>query len=493
MVYHGPHDVDLQVHTDGNGYFTISNLPAGIGELGVDFGSADPYCIPARLAVYLLAGDDKDVGTIRVQRCALVQGTAQVSNPDDGCDQNVYANGLKFEAEGDINSGVYQLRLPEGVHDIYLDSSGDGPYKLTARPVQVTVTAANVTSGQTVSVPQQLVIYSDLTPGMATVSGQVVKSGTPPDPHANADSMVGLFLPGKLNGMTAEKFASIDMVQQQHILNVFGNFSLEPVPPGTYDACWFLYTETPDGQRRTATLRGFQPNVNVPEGGSVTLPAFTYASAGSPVVDGIVKDITGNPVLKAKVLITDSNGFFSAFAETDQNGHWEVYNLPAGTNYTAKASHPILAANPGQDSRVFNADDGVSITVGGASDPLVLNLSPDTPGSISGTVHLQGGGPLENIQVVAFGVSSDQIAGFTWTVTTGAYTLANLPVGSYRVAARGTQVICPTKFYNGVYTWEDATPVVVSPGVPVTGINFNLGPGGGKISGTIWKSSVILL
>ena len=480
VVYHGPHDVDLQVYTDGNGYFTITNLPAGIGELGVDFGSADPYCIPARLAVYRVAGENKDVGTIRVQRCALVQGTAQVANPDDGCDQNVYANGLKFEAEGDINSGAYRLRLPEGLHDIYLDSSGDGPWKLTARPVQVTVTAANVTSGQTVSVPQQLVIYSDLTPGMATVSGQVVKSGTPPDPHVNADSIVGLFLPGKLNGMTAEKPFSF---VQEYNLPGFGSFSMEPVPPGLYDACWILYTETPDGQIENVTLRGFQPNVNVPEGGSVSLPAFTYAAVGSPVVDGIVKDITGNPVLKATVIITDANGFFAAFAKTDQNGHWEVYNLPAGTNYTAKASHPILAANPGQDSRAFNAANTVSITVGSASDPLVLNLSPDTPGSISGTVA-QG----QNIQVIAFGISNDEIAGITWTGAGGAYSLTNLPVGSYRVVASGTTNVYANQFYNGSQTWEGATPVVLAPGANVSGINFNLNPGG-SISGTIRKTS----
>ena len=76
MVYHGPADVELQVATDDNGYFTITNLPAGIGELEVDFGSADPYCKPARLAVYRLADEKKDVGTIRVERCAKVQGTA---------------------------------------------------------------------------------------------------------------------------------------------------------------------------------------------------------------------------------------------------------------------------------------------------------------------------------------------------------------------------------------------------------------------------------
>jgi hypothetical protein len=104
MDYEGPIDDDTTV-TDGGGVFVICNLPAGIGELEVRPYKASGFCEVRDRLINLNVGDRKSAGIIRLQRCALVQGTVTSVGPSDLCDEEyleVWSDGFDFEAGDEV-------------------------------------------------------------------------------------------------------------------------------------------------------------------------------------------------------------------------------------------------------------------------------------------------------------------------------------------------------------------------------------------------------
>jgi hypothetical protein len=159
--------------TDPDGYFTLGNLPAGFGEFEVEPDIGSGFCIPVDRIVYLGEGTRSEIGTVKLEPCALVQGTVITPNPDEICGLEVQAPGSNFEADPDVVGGSYQMLLPEGTHLIYLDTEGDGPHGLAAYPVQVTVNPGDIGSGTPVDVPDDLNIISFLYSNYGTINGNV--------------------------------------------------------------------------------------------------------------------------------------------------------------------------------------------------------------------------------------------------------------------------------------------------------------------------------
>ena len=108
--------------TNASGEFTICNLPSGIIKVEVVPGNG--FCVTQGKALYLDAGQTKSIGDIRLQRCTMVQGAVNSTNPDNKCGLSVEANGYDFQNDGnDVEMNTYQLKLPAGTHTIFLDSA----------------------------------------------------------------------------------------------------------------------------------------------------------------------------------------------------------------------------------------------------------------------------------------------------------------------------------------------------------------------------------
>ena len=82
-----------------------------------------------------------------------------------------------------------------------------------------------------------------------------------------------------------------------------------------------------------------------------------YVSEGG-TIKGKVLETTGKPVLKAQVILNKSaTNQLAGFADTDQNGEFIIYNVPAGA-YTATAIH----------SQYLNSSETVLVTDGEQND-----------------------------------------------------------------------------------------------------------------------------
>ena len=221
----------------------------------------------------------------------------------------------------------------------------------------MTVSQAQVNSLTTVTVPETMQVYSAGDSEAGTITGSLTKNVGVADP--SGDPVIAVLPLGGSQAVTADAFAKMETIQLAGGLLIGGTFTLRPVPPGTWDVAYVLSNYTPEGLE-SITVREWRTAVVVPEGGSVQLGSFNYASAGSPVVSGYVYDTSNNPVVGARVMIASPANMLMGSAETNQNGYWAVYNLPDRENYIAQASHPFLSPNPGQDSRVFNAVEGIT-------------------------------------------------------------------------------------------------------------------------------------
>jgi hypothetical protein len=107
--------------------------------------------------------------------------------------------------------------------------------------------------------------------------------------------------------------------------------------------------------------------------------------------------------------------------------------------------------------------------------------APAAPGSIAGVVRT-GAAPLAGINVDLYWPNG-QIARTTTTDANGAWQIALLPAGAYRVGFSDPAGIYARQYYSGAVALEMATDVLVL-GQDVAGIDATLTPGG-AISGTV--------
>ena len=450
--YHSDlYTVWAQNNTDGNGDFNICSLPPGIGSVDARPQTGTGFCESNSRMIFLSQGETKYIGRLKILNGALVQGT--VENPSGAffTGFEVETEGVNFDANGNICDGNFELRLPEGTHKIYLDSPGHGTLSYVANPVDVTVTPGDITSGLPVVVSEVMTVYSADDTESATLTGEAVNSAGL-DPTGKLE--VAVFQAGVLDSITIEDMAYIRDIQRKR-LDGFEPFILDPihpVPPGTFDVVLFLENETQDGLESITGLG--KQSVTVSEGEISNLSDFVFSAQGSPQVEGNVNDINGNPVLGAGVLITDSSSNFAAFAETDENGQYVVYNLPAGS-YDVQTGHPDYSDTPATSIVTSN---GINTAVSQLTftSPIPIYDLPLNWGSVM-NVHQADGSFATYLEVAISsnftGTLSDDIDSITVVGPSG--TVATYPGSGWQYYPnwRSFGIVVPGSPSIGTYTF----------------------------------------
>jgi hypothetical protein len=109
------------------------------------------------------------------------------------------------------------------------------------------------------------------------------------------------------------------------------------------------------------------------------------------------------------------------------------------------------------------------------------------PGTISGTVSAEGGGPVGEVEVCAKAVDESSYKCEPAALSDGSYEIADLPEGKYKVGfwPTGNYV---TQFWQNQPTWKTATPLTVGGSEGIGGVNATLVPGA-TISGIVTASA----
>jgi sarcosine oxidase gamma subunit len=176
-----------------------------------------------------------------------------------------------------------------------------------------------------------------------------------------------------------------------------------------------------------------------------------------PVIHATAVDVAGS--ISGTVTPAEANATLYAIvgadtvATTTADGTTGAYTFA----FIAPGDYTVLARATGYDDATLPVSVGDGEDVTGVDFTLVATV---VPGSISGTVT-----PAASAATVYAIVGTDTVTTAAADITTGAYTLANLPPDSYTVLARAAG-------------FQDGTqgPIVVAAGQNVIDINFTLSP-----------------
>ncbi|GAG27145.1 unnamed protein product, partial [marine sediment metagenome] len=256
-------------------------------------------------------GQDKSGRIISLQKGALVSGYIKDANGDPvSVEYDWQGKMCDGWADTDIE-GHYEIRLPLGTYAIGLDLDDEG---FTSLHQKVAIADIN----QPVDV-NDITAYSEETGGQ--ISGDVNNPG--------GHSKTGEFIVIALEAETVVDCNTWYTIWPISVagLGQAGPFAITALPPdANYDVHLCVMSETAEGIESLVVRDSV---FDVPVG--TTSIALNYNSTGSTIT-GSVENTDANAVLGASVLLTDSDtGSFTGFGDTDPNGEYVIYNVPAGT------------------------------------------------------------------------------------------------------------------------------------------------------------------
>lgn len=383
-------------------------------------------------------------------------------------------------------SGNYTLVLPPGR---YVLQTRSHPEHVQEAWPDITCVDSNLCSrfygGQVIEVGDGTMSTHDFALARGVrISGTVTDSGLAP-----------------ISGVSIQMVSRNRLVQSGGSTDVSGNYtSFSALPPGDYRVIAVpfsnpgLLDQLHDGQ----DCQGFEcrqlPVAFLTLNDTISPATVDFTLNGGFGLTGTVYESDGiTPLEGAFVQLISDDGFSEQFSgETDSTGAYSFEPLRS-TDYRIIVSHPSRLGQvyPGVDCFGLSCtpEAGSTIVLGAA--PQVLDFDLSSGNSVSGTVSRQSDGtPVEGAIVSVF----NGLQGFASAATdaAGNYTVNGLAEGTFFVRAQPDQSLTPglqRGFLGNVncpaFNCGDfGTPLTVSSGDALTGIDIDLAVGGG-LSGTI--------
>lgn len=334
----------------------------------------------------------------------------------------------------EVPAGTYLLYLidPTGRHDASFHDSGGA------------AAAVSVPTGQTASVDASMVA------SRGAVAGTVVADGGGAVPGAWVITQDGTTAAPEVGAV-----ADADGAFRVGDLGVGGHFLAYIDPDGAH---------VPEYSGGTAGVFGA---ARVPVGAGATAVAdASLAPRGRPgggaPVAGVVTEAGGGLALEGVFVVALRSADYQIVrgGRTDASGRYSL-DLPGG-------SYRLLFLDPrGAHAMEWNAGHPYYdiARADAVAAPATVNADlPVSTGAIAGTVSADGvaATPVPGAWVVAIGARGVAAAGTT--AADGRYTLAGLPVGTYRVVVldpRGTRRV---EYWDDKATYETSNPVPVTAG-----------------------------
>jgi hypothetical protein len=232
-------------------------------------------------------------------------------------------------------------------------------------------------------------------------------------------------------------------------------------------------------------------------------PVEVTAGAASTAIDaelekgaritGAVTDESDQPLEGATVCaeMAKPRSSFGPCATTGAGGIYTIHGLRSGEYLVRFAPNPFsgnLLPQYYDDQPSRKLADPIAATAPATVTGIDATLHPG--GQIEGTITDESTDPLQNARACAVEVGSEAGGHCAQTSASGAYTIGSLPTGTYEVILSGG-------FGNPGFAserWDDqpidepGTPVAVTAGATVTGIDGAL-PQGGTVRGTVTAAS----
>jgi hypothetical protein len=348
------------------------------------------------------------------------------------------------------SSGVYSLPdLPVGSYRLWFqDLSGGWASEYYENAASFgSATGVTVTGGGTVTVNAALA-------GAGTISGTVT---------GGAGNLTGI-------KVHAYKQDGANWIWTKAASTSSGAYTLSGLVVGTY-RLWFQDATGTWASEYHTNMPSFElaTGVAVTAGGTTTINADL---AGAGTISGTVTGGAGNLTgIKVHAYRQDGSNWIWTKSALTASGAYTLSRLSAGT-YRLWFQDPAgtWASEYYENTASFNSATGVTAT-GGATTTINADLAG--AGTISGTVT-GGAGNLTGIKVHAYRQDGSN---WIWTrsavTASGAYSIANLQAGTYRLWFQDPTATWVSEYYENVASFGLATGVAVTAGGTTT-INADL-------------------
>jgi protocatechuate 3,4-dioxygenase beta subunit len=222
-------------------------------------------------------------------------------------------------------------------------------------------------------------------------------------------------------------------------------------------------------------------SVNAPD----NTPNINFTLELEGTISGTVRDSQGNLLADVSVECGRIDGPGGEGTETGSDGTYTITGLPTG-KYKVRAFKSGYARE--YSDNVFPSHEAAIIEVAAPNETSSINFNLTEGGSISGHIYQSDGvTPISRARVFVRPSKYGFDDGFYATTnSTGYYWVDCLSLGNYRVTAEASGYAM-LKYYDGVYGWDSATDVKVTPPHSTPDIDINLDLAG-SISGFVYAS-----
>lgn len=275
-----------------------------------------------------------------------------------------------------------------------------------------------------------------------------------------------------------------------------GTYSMPDLPAGDYK---IQFATTSSGSNLVGQWWGGVPDewaatvLTLEAGAMVTDISPVLARGGS--ISGVVTEgagESGTPSEGVEVVAHRYNvqwDYWEWYASvyTGEDGTYTLGRLPAGEY---KLLFTPAWWNSGLMSEWWDnsADEwsATPLTLGSGESLTSISPTLSSGGSVSGVVTDESGAGIEGVSIVAHGSESWGAVGWAETDASGAYVIAGLPAGEYRIEFRtsATTESVVAEWWDDAADFDTATPVAVAPGIDTADISPQLARGN-SVSGTV--------
>ncbi|MBN1356751.1 carboxypeptidase regulatory-like domain-containing protein [bacterium] len=226
---------------------------------------------------------------------------------------------------------------------------------------------------------------------------------------------------------------------------------------------------------------------------SLNNPAVTGSGNRSAHILGMITDTdTGSGAGGIDIWVFDADWNFLSDASTrsDPDGRYVTGGLDAGRYYLrAHSSYPMpYVPEYWFDSRDRGTAVPVELEDGIDVSGIDFDLQPG--GYVLGTIRTLEGAPLNGVDLDVYSQDWSWITAYSCrSRSDGSYYLGPLPAGNYFIRSDpDTGHGCQQRYWQDAYYREDAAFVAVYPRQEITGIHFQLPPGG-AVTGTVYRNT----